>query len=299
MYSIVLLLLFLALAAVILVRFVLNTVDKEFKNLARAETDEEYRRAELARLDAFLQPQLPLPLGEMPLTRPKALFRALPPIFLGLGMILLWGAAFAPPQEKNNWFASGVVTAAAGMVMLLATLKKRRRERLAALLRSRADLRRLDDDHAGAVNDLNQLLKLTPWDDAAWAELADGQLRSGDGEAALQSLRTAALLDPRYEDYYAEAAGLAIKLERFGEAADILGQWEEKTEDPRPSAKARRTAYQAALKLADNDIEAAKDFYEQAKRLDQEGLQSYMDLDEPLSPLTCFELKKGEKKNRN
>ena len=240
---------FLAVLAILLIRYVNATVDHEFRKLARASSDGEYRKDELASVDGLLAGQLPLPADVPPLSGPLSGGRgAVPPILMGLGVILLWGAGSAP-KEKELWFAGSMVSLALSCVIMLVTLRRRKWERTARLLRFRADLKRMDDDRSGAAGDLRQLLRLTPWDDAAWAELSEDVASGGDLEEALDAMGQAARLDPKYDEYRMLEASYAIRLGKLGQARTAIKAWKEvgdvRPDDPRP------VAYQAAIELAE------------------------------------------------
>lgn len=290
-YYIVLLLLFLALVAVLFVRYVNLTVDKEFRNLAKASTDDEYRKLELARLDKELTLQDSL-LGPTPgaLRGPaKGAGRLLAPALLAVGIILLWGGVFAKPSEKPRWFWSGGIACVGSAAAMLASLRKRRLERYARILRARADLRRLDENHQGTSDDLERLLKLTPWDDAAWAEFGDAQKEVGKSSAALEAYKKAYMLDPGYADYYIDVIGLAIEEGLSREADLALEEWDKNIQDPRPSSEARMTAYKSALLLAKGRDAESRDMFTKAARLDKEALLSAIDFDPVLEKLRSFE----------
>jgi tetratricopeptide (TPR) repeat protein len=193
---------------------------------------------------------------------------------MGVGIILLWGGAFAR-EEKSLWLYSGAFATMLPIVIMLVTLRRRRWERTARLLRFRADLRRLDADYAGSADDLRDLVRLTPWDDAAWAELSDDLASDGKLDAALDAMGQAARLDPRYDEYHMLEASLAIRLGRLDAARTALECWTEldgvEPDDP------RLVIYRAALDLA----EGRRDRAESSLRtilLDEDG-QSFEFLD--------------------
>lgn len=289
-YSVVGLLAFLALVAALFVRFVLTTVDREFRDLARAAADPERRREELAKVDSRLAPLLPVPDGAEPLPRPGGgWLRLLPAVFLALGVILFWGGLFAPPRDRAVWLIAGGACAAVSACVMLATLRKRRRERFARLLRVRADLRDLDGDYSGSAADLEQLLRLTPWDDVAWSELAEALRGQGDDEGALAAWEKATELDPDYEDYHAAAAGAAIRLGRYAEVERLLAAWEDRSEGSSPGSAARLTAFRSAAALARGDENDALVFYRHAVQLDPDAVKVSLDLDSDLAGLARFE----------
>ncbi len=273
------LLAFLVLAAVLLVRYVHSTVDKEFVSLARAVADGEYREDELRRVDALLAGSLPLPDDVKPLAGPISAGRgALAPMLLAVGVILLWGGG-AATEEKGLWFYGGLVCALAAAGIMLVSLRKRKWERVARLLRFRADLKRLDGRRQGAADDLVQLIKLTPWDDAAWAELSDDLAAEGDVESALEAMRQAERLDPRYDEYRMLVASLAIRLGKLDMARDAIKAWVEldgvQPDDPRP------VMYRAALELAEGKREAAAQSL-RAVLADPDAPLEYLDTDQAL-----------------
>lgn len=254
-YYSLMLLVFLAVLAVLLIRYVNMTVDREFRNLARASTDDEFRGGELTRVDALLSGQLPLPADVKPLPGPLSAGRsAFPPLLMGVGIILLWGGG-AVREERNLWFGGGAAAMILAAIVMLFTLRRRKWERTARLLRFRADLKRMADDRSGAAEDLRQLLRLTPWDDAAWAELAEDLAAHSKLEEALDAAGQAARLDPRYDEYRMLEASLAIRLGRLDQARTAMQLWKEASgidgDDPRP------ILYQAAIELAAGDREKA------------------------------------------
>lgn len=287
MYHIVALLAFLAVVAALVIRYVSVTVDREFRNLARAANDPEYRKEERERLDRLLAPILPLRPDARPIPGPPGGWpRIIPTVLFAVGLILLWGGLFSTPEERRTWLVAGALATAASAAIMLASLRKRRLERVARLLRCRADLKRLDTDHAGTADDLSLLLKLTPWDDAAWAELAEARAELGQTDEALAALAAASDLDPGYEEYYMTSANLLLAKERPGEADKIIDAWETRGHDPRPEAEARRLAYRAAVALANGDMKAARDLAAKAEHLDRDAFAACVDLNDPLAGLT-------------
>lgn len=256
-YYTILLLGFLVLLAIVLIRYVNNTVDREFRGLAQAVTDPEFRRSELERVNALLASHLPLPQDVKPLSKPgTGVKSAIPPVLLALGVILLWGGG-SVRQEREKWFYGAVVALCLATAIMLATLRSRKRARTARLLLFRADLKRLDSDRQGAAEDVKELLKLTPWDDAAWAELSDDLAAEGKLPEALDAIRTSVRLDSNYDEYRMLETSLAIRLGRSDEARSALAEWGRVAgvlpDDP------RLAVYQAALQLAEGNREAAED----------------------------------------
>ena len=248
---------FLAGLAILLVRYVNATVDKEFRNLARAASDEEFRSGELARTETLLARQLPLPAGISPLKGPVSnAWNALPPALMGIGVILLWGTG-AAREDRELWFAGALTALVLASVIMLATLRRRKWERTARLLRFRADLKRMDGDRAGAAADLRELLKLTPWDDAAWAELSEDRDAVCETEEALDAIDHAVRLDPGYEEYRMLEASLALRLGRLEQARAAVESWKNigglEGDDPRPAA------YLAAIELAGGHRDKAEE----------------------------------------
>lgn len=289
MYHIAALLAFLALVAAFVIRYVSATVDREFRNLARAAADAEYRREELARLDRSLAPFLPLPPDVKPVPGPPGGWpRFVPAVLFAIGAILLWGGLFAPPGERGAWLATGGAAIAVSAVIMFATLRKRKLERVARSLKFRADLRRFDANHSGAAGDLAELLSLTPWDDAAWAELAEARAELGQIDGALAALAAASGLDPGYGEYYMASANLLLADGRADEAGKILDDWEARDSDPRPRAAARRLAYRAALALASGEPGAAGAFVDEARRADRDAFDACVDMNDTLSGLARF-----------
>lgn len=255
-YQTLALLLFLIVAAALLIRYVNVTVDKEFRNLAQAASDPEYRGEELKRMDNMLAGCLPVPSDIQPVAGPASTLRmALPPILLAVGVILLWGGVFAR-EEKTLWFYSGLAATLLSALFMLLAVGRRKWERLARRLRFRADLRRLNGDLPGSTADLRELLKLTPRDDAAWAELSDDLAAGGDLEQALDAICQAVRLDPRYSEYRMIEASLAIRTHRLDQARDAIKAWT--AMDGVDSGDPRLVIYQAALELAKGDRERAE-----------------------------------------
>ena len=282
-YHIVALLAFLAIVAAFLIRYVSATVDREFRNLARAETDSEYRKEELNRLDRLLTTSLPLSPDTRPIPGSPGTWTGVAPTFLFVvGIILLWGGLVAAPGDRRLWLTAGALSTAASAAIMLATLRRRKVGRLVRLLRSRADLRRLDANNRGTADDLSVLLKLTPWDDAAWSELAEAKAALGETDAALAAFAEASKLDPGYEDYYTATADLLLASKRQNEMQPLLEAWEKGGGEPGPEADARRLAYRAAASLADGDIAAAGDFAAKARRLDNDAFIACIDMHEAL-----------------
>lgn len=254
-YHTMALLAFLVFLAALLIRYVHNTVDREFRNLAQAMSDKEFRGGELARTDSLLVGQVPVPEGIPPLGKPGGGGRAFfPPVLLVIGIILLWGGLFAK-EERSLWGYSGLGATLLAAAMMLATLRRRKWERTARLLRLRGDLRRMDGNHEGSAADLRELVRLTPWDDAAWAELSDDLASQGDLDGALDAIRQASHLDPRYDEYRMLEASLSIRLGRTDDAREAVKQWMEMdgvaSEDP------RLAIYSAAIELAEGRREEA------------------------------------------
>lgn len=243
------LLLFMVAAAVLLVRYVHLTVDEEFRNLARAASDPAFRDGEMGRINALLEGELPIREDAPVLSGPpSALATLAPPVTLGAGVILVWGGVFAQ-GERRLWLYGGAALSLVAVLVMLATLRRRRWRRVARLLRFRADLRRMNDDHAGAAADLENLLRLTPWDDAAWAELSDDRSSEGRLEEALDAVRHAGRLDPRYDEYKMLETSLNLRLGRLADARAALADWAAAegaiADDP------RRAIYRAAIDLAE------------------------------------------------
>lgn len=249
---------FLVLVAVLLVRYVNTTVDRQFRSLARAAEDEAFRKERMALLSNQLAGTLPLPAEIRPLPGPKGGgWRALPPVLTVLGIILLWGGGGGVAREfRTLWLYGGLVALGIAAAILLVTLHRRKWARTARLLLFRADLRRMDGDREGAAGDLRQLLRLTPWDDAAWAELSDDLAVSGELADALSAMSRASSLDPEYDEYHMLQASLAIRLKDFVRARSALADWRQRggadADDP------RLAVYQAALDLAEGRREKAE-----------------------------------------
>lgn len=249
---------FLVLLAVLLVRFVNKVVDDQFRGLARAGEDGAFRKERIAKLTASLGGALPLPESVSPLPGPKAgPAAAVPPVLAAVGVVLLWGGGGGVAQEHRGlWLYGGLAALAVAAVFLLATLRRRKWARTARLLLFRADLRRMDGDRKGAAADLLQLLRLTPWDDAAWAELSDDLAVSGELPEALEAMARAGELDPAYDEYHMLQASLAIRLKDFPRARAAIDDWRKlggvDDEDPRVAV------YRAALHLAEGRLDEAK-----------------------------------------
>ncbi|MDR0361636.1 MAG: hypothetical protein LBJ46_02970 [Planctomycetota bacterium] len=285
-YHIAALLCFMALSGALFVRYVYLSVDREFRNLARAENDAEYRREELARVDRLLAEAGPPPGGAPPPARPPGNgWRLLPPAALALGALLLWGAAFAPRGEGRLWIWGGAGLSVASAAIMLASLRSRSRERVAGLYRYRADLRRLAGDSAGAAGDLRTLLGLTPWDDAAWSEYADDLAAAGSFAEARDAAVEASNLDPEYEDYRGQAVSFALGMGRPDLAKRDFGAWEIEIPCEREAGAARRLAYAAAIELAQGDSGGALARASEAKALDADSFWAAVDLDPSLFPL--------------
>lgn len=254
-YYTILLLAFIIFLAIFLIRYVNNAVDAEFRNLARSVDDAEYRRARLADADARLERLLPLPEDAPALTKPGALRGVATPMLLALGIILLWGGGSAATGEGRVWLYGGAAAIAAAAVAMLATLRKRRMARTARLLLYRADLRRLDGNRAGAAEDLERLVKLTPWDDSAWAELADDLAAAGRLKPALEAMDEAVRIDPGYDEYRQSQTSLALRSGEVRRAGEALRGWSNmdgaQQDDP------RLTIYRAALQLAEGERNGA------------------------------------------
>lgn len=279
-YYTVLLLCFLVLLAILLIRYVNNTVDREFRGLAQAVTDPEFRHAELERVDSLLASHLPLPNDVKPLPKPGSGMRtAVAPILLALGVILLWGGG-AAQREREKWFYGAVVALCVAVVIMLATLTRRRLARTARLLLFRADLKRLDGDRRGAAEDLRMLLKVTPWDDSAWAELSDDLAAEGKLAEALDSIRKSVKIDPDYDEYRMLETSLAIRLGRNDEAKNALEDWG-RVAGVQPD-DSRLAVYQAALRLAEGNREAAEESLKKIL-LDQDDAElDFLDDDQAL-----------------
>lgn len=247
-YAILGLVLFVILMAVILIRYVHLTVDREFQNLARAVADTEYRGGELARVNTLLAGYLPLPEQAKPIPGKAGFLGRLGPILLFVGIAMLWGGAFAH-QDRRQWIVGGFVLCLLSALAMLVTLRRRKWERVARLLRFRADLLRLDGDHAAAAADLRQLLHLSPWDDAAWAELSDDLAANADLPAAMDAVRQAARLDPRYDEYRMLETSLALRLVDLPAARQALSLWAELAKSGEDDPRVR--IYRAALELAE------------------------------------------------
>ncbi len=281
-YHILALLVFLIVVAALLIRYVDRTVDREFRNLARATSDAEYRQDELLRADRLLEDRLPLPDDVGPVPGPaKGWSRALPFVLSAIGVILLWGGLFAR-EERGTWLYAGVALLLLSAGILLATLERRKWERLARLLRFRADLRRMDGKRAAAAADLRELLRLTPWDDAAWAELADDLAAEGDLDAALEAVRQAIRLDQRYDEYRMLEASLCLRLFRLDQAREALADWAGLDgigpDDPRV------IIYRAALELAGGNRERATSSLGKLQ-LEEEHSFEFLDNDQALEGL--------------
>ena len=121
-YHIVALLLVLIAAAVLLIIYVHLTVDQEFRNLARADSDQEYRREKLVDLDRQLEGRLPLPEQAAPSSKPlSAAGRALPSVLLAVVGILLWGGFFAR-EAKSTWLYAGLTAMLLAVGIMLALI---------------------------------------------------------------------------------------------------------------------------------------------------------------------------------
>ena len=275
------LMLFVVLLAVLLIRYVHLSVDREFQNLARAVSDAAYRGGELERVDRLLDGQLPIGPEVGAMAAPaSAGARVAAPILLFLGIALLWGGVFAQ-SERRLWLGGAAASCLAGAVIMLVTLRRRKWERLARLLRFRADLRRMDGDRAGSAADLSELVKLTPWDDAAWAELSDDRASRGRLDDALESVRQASRLDPRYDEYRMLETSLAIRLGRHDMAHAALKEWA--ALDDADGKDPRLSVYRAALELAEGKREDAVRSVEEIAAMDGDLPLDIIDADQALA----------------
>ena len=264
-------------AAVIFARYIYGHVDQEFLRLARAQEDPEYRAGELARLDSLLKGWPAPPDGFKPaagpLPDPAAMlpgFLLLTPASLLLGSLLLGGLENAP-----NWLWYPLVPVTiVGAWIHFAVRRRLGWQRLARRLRQRADLKRLDNDPAGAAEDLTESLRLAPWDDSSWAELADDLMALGKLEPALAAIAKASELDPHYADYRLVETSLALRLKRWGQARKSLRDWRDLIEGRRSAIggseteagafnEPRLAVYQAALDLAEGEREKIRKYLDQ------------------------------------
>lgn len=280
-YYTIFLLAFLVALAVLLVRYVNNSVDKEFRSLARAASDEEFRAGEIARLDALLKGRLPLPADVQPLPGPASGGRgALPPILMALGVILLWGAG-AVQKGRMPWIYGGGAALLLATLIMLLTLKRRTWARTARQLLFRADLKRLAGDRAAAAADLRELLRLTPWDDSAWAELSDDLAAMGDLPGAMGAMEKASGVDPRYDEYRMLEASLAIRLGRLDRAREAIEAWAAldgvAEDDP------RLAIYRAALQLAEGNRDSAASSLKKALLDEDAAGLKFLDTDQALA----------------
>lgn len=274
------LLLFMVVAAVLLVRYVNLTVDEEFRSLARAASDHDFRDTEMGRINGLLEEALPIPEDAPALSGPPSAIASMaPPVMLGAGVILVWGGVFAY-DERRLWLYGGAALALVAVLVMLATLRRRRWRRTARLLRFRADLRRMDGNHAGAAADLENLLRLTPWDDAAWAELSDDMSSEGRLEEALDAVRQAGRLDPRYDEYKMLETSLNLRLGRLSAARDALSDWAA-VEGAIPDDP-RRAIYQAAIDLAEGRADQAAETARRALTEDGRLPDVFLDSDAAL-----------------
>lgn len=275
------LLAFLVLLAVLLIRYVNQTVDKEFRSLARAVADAEYRAAEIARMNGLLAGLLPLPASVPPLPgRVSGARGALPPVLTALGIILLWGMG-AVRENSGPWLYGGAAALVLAALLMLVGLKRRKWLRVARWLLFRADLRRLAGDRSGAAADLCELLKLTPWDDSAWAELSDDFASAGNLAGALEAIDEAVRLDPRYDEYRMLQASLAIRLGSLERAREAVRGWKEvdgvDADDP------RLIMYGAALQLAEGNREQAEASVKSVLLDKTGGAAEFLDTDQALA----------------
>ncbi|MDR1534151.1 MAG: tetratricopeptide repeat protein [Planctomycetota bacterium] len=241
----------LAVAGILLVRHVNLQVDRGFRNLALAVENPEFRRKELARLTGLLAGFKPPPPETAPPDRPlSGMIRALPPVFCLLGGVALAGSLSAG-SERAKWLRMGLAMFVPAAAAHLLTRRRRQGENAARRFRLRADLRRLDRDRRGAAEDLENSLRLAPWDDSSWAELAGDLALIGRPEEAAEAVRRARELDPGYEDYRLLEVSLLLRLGRLDRAEAALGDW--------PAADPRRIIFRAALELARGRREAAEE----------------------------------------
>jgi tetratricopeptide (TPR) repeat protein len=245
------LVLLVILAAILLVRYVDALIDRDFRELALTAGNPERRKGKIVQLDSFLDRFSPPAESFRPAVGPlPPLVKAMPPLFCLLGVATLIGgfsAGLDQPWRPEIGFALFLLAA---LVSLL-TLRRRRWERGARLFRFRADLRRLDGNRRGAADDLLQSLRLAPWDDASWGELADDLAAAGESDQALAAIRQARELDPDYDDHRQAEVSLLLRLNRFAEARKALQNWREIADDP------RIVIFQAGLELAEGKREQA------------------------------------------
>lgn len=261
-------------AAIIFTRYVHGRVDQEFRRLARAEEDREFRSEELARLDRLLagRPLIPeetaFPADPLP-GLASALAALLPPATAALAAALFFLEIQAGARRWLGY--SLVLMLLADAWLILAMRRRLGRERLARLLRQRADLRRLDVDLAGSAEDLGESLRLSPRDDSSWAELADDLAALGRLEPALAAITRASELDPHYADYLMAKTSLLLRLKRWDQAGKTLRDWRDLGSGRRAGGASgagalgdpRLAVYQAALYLAEGKREEIR------KRLDK------------------------------
>ncbi len=275
---------FLVLFAVLLVRFVNKTVDGQFRGLARAAEDGEFRRERIARLTEDLGRVLPLPEDVAELPGPKAgPAGALPPVLAAAGVVLLWGGGGGVAREHRSlWLWGGLAALGLSALLLLLTLRRRKWARAARLLLFRADLLRMDGDRKASADDLRQLLRLTPWDDAAWAELSDDLAVCGDLPGAFDAMERASRLDPGYDEYRMLQASLALRMRDFSRARAAIAGWRAGgAEDGDP----RVAVYQAALDLAEGRRGEAEAAVRTVFAGGEEGEWEFVDDDQALSGL--------------
>ncbi len=277
------LLAFVILLAILLIRYVNNTVDREFRNLARAVNDPDFRHEEIRRMSSALAGELPLPPDIRPLPKPASgMHGALAPILLALGVILLWGGG-AVPRDKQIWYYGGMLAILVAAGIMLLTVRRRKAARTARQLLFRADLQRLDGNRAGAVADLKELLRLTPWDDSAWAELSDDLAAVGRLPEALAAVEEASRIDPKYDEYRMITASLAIRARQLDKAREALAKWTEL--DGVASDDPRLAVYQAALRLAEGRKDEAAVFLRKALAVRDDADMTFLDTDQALMDL--------------
>lgn len=273
------LIIFLLLLALVM-RLIHMSVSAELKDLERAVEDSTYRESELRRLDALLESHSDFINNSPPIPPPpRGRTRFLLSFAVSLGVMLPWIGIISSSDPHPLLMP----LAAAGMMILVIGVwrgrMRSRGETVLALIRRRAELKRMNNDWTGAAADARRQMRLAPWDDSGWAELAEDCLATGSPTEALAAAQKAVLLDPGYDDYRYLVASSSLQSGNLAECADILDTWPEGEKDLRFSL------FRAALALARHDREKAQTELRKALDQDRSGALAAIGADAALSEL--------------
>lgn len=276
------------------------------QDATRAANDGEFGRQCLRETENFLQ-SLPPDDDPQPIARrQEIILRAFPRLMFmvgGLATAMLFIALISPRREDgSDWpFYAAPALLVATIAMYVAHSREQRKfVRIQALNKKYLLQKTLEDQ--GKFATMRQILAYYPQLAPLWVEMASQYANQGEMDKALEAVRTARSKTDKNLDLALAEASFLLRSGDIGTVGKIL---EEAAAYPREKTDPRIAIFSAALAEKRGDLAKAKEFAEEAMRLDgpfsvytipQEaefaGLKTLMEK-EGLADFTPSQAKKG------